>query len=431
MLDATRNERITSVGPGTPMGEVMRRYWHPVAPAAELDEDPVKDVRLLGEDLVLYRDASGTLGLIGRVCPHRRMDMLYGIPDKDGLRCPYHGWLFDASGQCIEQPFETKQDPSGNFMKKILLPGYQVQEFAGLIWAYLGPAPAPELPKWDAFLWENAVREISISHLPCNWLQGVENSLDPVHTEWLHGVYPEYLREKRGRRSAWIKPHLHEKVGFDVYEYGVIKRRLLEGGSEQDDLWAVGHPLLMPYTLFQGSEVSCNFQWRIPVDDTNTIYMRYTIYTAAPGRTAPKQEKVPYYYATIYDERGRLHMDTVNNQDASAWVAQGPLARRDLEKLGRSDEGIILFRRLLEQQIQTVNDGGDPIGVMRRAEEATRIKLPLEEGGVGGIDPARLAYRPPLQPIDGDFGPVKPLADEVIKGWQEYLTKERAAGAAH
>ena len=115
MLTSTENERLTQVGPGTPMGALFRRYWHPIATTGELAESPTKVIRLLGEDLVLYRDRSGTYGLIDQLCAHRRVDLSYGIPEEQGLRCMYHGWMYDETGQCIEQPFEETVHPDGRF----------------------------------------------------------------------------------------------------------------------------------------------------------------------------------------------------------------------------------------------------------------------------------------------------------------------------
>ena len=175
MLSEQANRELTQVGSGTPMGELMRRYWHPVAATAELDERPTKPVRLLGEDLVLYKDTSGTLGLIDRYCPHRRVDLSYGIPEARGLRCMYHGWMMDETGQCIEQPFEETVHPDGRFKEKVRVAGYPVEELGGLVFAYLGPAPVPLLPRWEQLTWDNAVREICIAELPCNWLQCQEN----------------------------------------------------------------------------------------------------------------------------------------------------------------------------------------------------------------------------------------------------------------
>ena len=121
MLTAQENERLMRVGPGTPMGELMRRYWHPVAAVAELDDNPVKAVRILGESLVVYRDRKGGYGLIDDTCPHRRISLEYGIPENEGLRCPYHGWLFDGTGQCLEMPAEA---PESTFLSRVKIKGY-------------------------------------------------------------------------------------------------------------------------------------------------------------------------------------------------------------------------------------------------------------------------------------------------------------------
>ena len=145
MLTVEQNERLTKVGPGTPMGELMRRYWHPVAVASDLDTDPVKSVTLLGESLVLYRDQKGRHGLIDDRCPHWRFSLLYGIPEEQGLRCPYHGWMFNETGQCVEMPGEA---PDSSFPSRVKINGYPVQELGGLLFAYLGPEPVPLLPRW-------------------------------------------------------------------------------------------------------------------------------------------------------------------------------------------------------------------------------------------------------------------------------------------
>jgi 5,5'-dehydrodivanillate O-demethylase len=202
MLTQEANERYTQVGPGTPCGELMRRYWHPIAARSELNEGYTLPVRLLGEDLVLYRDRSGTLGLIGSQCPHRKMGMVYGVPEEHGLRCAYHGWLYDETGRCLEMPYEDAEDPSGAFRDKVTIASYPVEVLGGLVWAYLGPQPAPLLPRWDWLVMENVVRDIAHSELPCNWLQGQENSLDPVHVEWLHGSFSNFVEEMRAARPS-------------------------------------------------------------------------------------------------------------------------------------------------------------------------------------------------------------------------------------
>ena len=150
MLSQAMNDRITRVGPGTPMGELMRRYWHPIAGSSQLnDENPTMEVRLLGEDLVLFRSAAGKLGLIEPSCPHRKANLSYGVPEPEGIRCPYHGWLFATDGRCLDQPCEPDR---GRNRESYRQPWYPVVEYHGLVFAYLGPADRqPVFPRYDIF----------------------------------------------------------------------------------------------------------------------------------------------------------------------------------------------------------------------------------------------------------------------------------------
>jgi nitrite reductase/ring-hydroxylating ferredoxin subunit len=143
----SKNERLTRIGPGTPMGSLLRHYWQVVAAVRELDTDPVRRIRLLGENLTLYRSESSEYGLIGDRCPYGCMEMSFGIPHADGLRCAHRGWLFNAEGKCLEMPFEDRTHPEARFREKVK--AYPVAELGGLIFAYLGPLPAPPLPRWD------------------------------------------------------------------------------------------------------------------------------------------------------------------------------------------------------------------------------------------------------------------------------------------
>ena len=170
MLTAEQNELLTRIGPGTLCGELMRRYWHPIAAVSELDSLKWnKRVRLLGEDLVLFRDRQDRYGLITEACPHRRASLAFGIPTNDGIRCPYHGWAFGHSGQCLEQPNEPEKS---QFRSKVTTPAYSVEEMGGVFWAYLGPAESkPLLPRLDGFVAEGTVRMLGSAIVPCNWLQ--------------------------------------------------------------------------------------------------------------------------------------------------------------------------------------------------------------------------------------------------------------------
>jgi 5,5'-dehydrodivanillate O-demethylase len=403
MLSVEGNDRYTRVGRGTPTGELMRRYWHPIAAVSQMKDIYTKKIRLLGEDLILYKDRSGTYGLIEPHCAHRRMNMIYGIPEENGLRCPYHGWLYDETGQCIEQPYEETEDPAGRFKDKIQMAAYPVQEKAGLLFAYLGPQPAPLLPNWDVFAAEDVLRDIGMTILPCNWLQCQENSLDPVHLEWLHGYWGVWQRKQAAARAGKPEaetfptiPQPHKKIGFDVFDYGIIKRRITGDTDESHNDWATGHPILFPQVLFVGSSVSCSLQYRVPVDDDHTTHITWYFFRAAPGQTIEKQDKVPHWHVPLFESDGRLISELVNHQDFVAWITQGRNADRAKEKLGESDKGIILYRKLLRDQMEIVADGGEPIGMVWDEKLNENIELPLERWS-NLAHPARLATYTPAQ----------------------------------
>ncbi|HTE84176.1 MAG TPA: aromatic ring-hydroxylating dioxygenase subunit alpha [Dehalococcoidia bacterium] len=419
MLSERENQELTQVAGGTPMGELLRRYWQPIAAAGELDKKPTKEVTVLGEELVLYKDRSGTLGLIGRRCAHRRVSLVYGVPEADGLRCQYHGWKYDETGRCLEAPFEDTVNPQARFKDRVSLPAYPVQELGGLVFAYLGPRPAPLLPRWAPLTWENAVRDIAFTVLPCNWLQCQENSLDPVHVEWLHGHYSDYMREVAGlpsTRSPETPPMSHEKIAFDQFDYGIIKRRVLKGYTEEDDDWKVGHPILFPHILLVGSEVSATLQFRVPIDDSHTFHVSLYTWKAAPGSTAPVQDRVPYRYVPLRNEDGSFSYQTATfNQDYMAWSTQGDVARRDLEKLGESDLGLIMYRKLLKQQMDLVQDGGDPMCVIRDPDENECLDAPLERIKFGNRI-RRMQY----SPAEGGYSDDGELINQVLATWADY-----------
>ncbi len=378
MLSQEENELLTKVGPGTPMGQLLRRYWYPVAATAELIERPVKAVKILGESLVLYRDKKGRPGLVGPQCAHRRMSMALGIPENDGLRCAYHGWLYDRNGRCLEQPYDQAEDPNNTFKERVSIPAYAVQELGGLIFAYLGPAPAPLLPRWDLFVRDGVLRDIGAAVIPCNWIQIMENSLDPVHVEWLHQHFYNYVQERLGRSEFKGNPVKHKKINFRVFEYGIIKNRMLEGETEDNEDWQVGHPVLFPNILLSGSTARPTFQIRVPIDDTHTWHVWYTCY--ARSKVKQPQEPIPFYKVPVpgIDNDGEPQWSLLDNnsgEDIAAWVTQGEIADRSLERLGLSDKGIILYRRLLEEQLEKVKSGEDPMNVFRDRAKNVSSKL--------------------------------------------------------
>ena len=410
MLTAQENERLMRVGPGTPMGELMRRYWHPVAAVSELDDNPVKAVRILGESLVVYRARKGGYGLIDDTCPHRRISLEYGIPENEGLRCPYHGWLFDGSGQCLEMPAEA---PESTFPSRVKIKGYPAEELGGLVLAYLGPAPAPLLPRWDLYVMDNVVRDIGSTVIPCNWMQCMENSLDPTHTEWLHGHYYNYVMEQKGAEGLAdptyqrLVPRVigsHEKIGFDVFEHGIVKRRIRAGSDESHPMWRIGHPIVFPNVL----RVGTTFQIRVPMDDTHTWHLMYGAYPTPPGEPGYQQEKIPFYQIPLKNSDARFVTDFVLGQDMMAWATQGELADRGQEKLGESDKGIILYRRLLQEQMALVEDGGEPMNTFRDPEQNEIIHLFQERT----MEEAARA-----QGLSTGQAPYSPLIPEIEEAW--------------
>lgn len=372
-----QNERLTQVGPGTPMGELLRRYWQVAGTALELETEPVQKIRLLGENLTLFRTEGGEYGLVDDVCPHRCMAMEYGIPQENGLRCAYHGWLFAPSGQCLEQPYEETVNPQARFKDKVRIKAYPVQELGGLIYAYMGPEPAPLLPRWDVLVREDTDKVIDMHPLPCNWLQCMDNSLDPVHFEHLHAVFGNYQLKKLGRPAA-LFPAKHVKIEFDKFEFGVYKRRLLEGESEDIDDWQVGHPILFPNILAVGEEDRPRLQIRVPADDTHTTHIWYRTKPCEAGGRGPLRVR----HGSLFQEDGKIIADTIPYQDMTAWVGQGPVTPRHKEHLGASDVGVIMYHKMLLDEAEKVARGEDPLGTIRdRAINEPMIQLRRERVG--------------------------------------------------
>src|SRR5579883_2123739 len=368
MLTEDQNRFFLQTTAGTPMGDLLRRYWMPIAAVGELDDSPTKPVRLMGEDLVLYRDKAGTYGLVDRHCPHRRADMSYGWVEDCGLRCNYHGWLYDETGRCIEQPFEEIAHPEARFKDKIHIKAYPVEAKAGLLWAYMGPEPRPLLPTWEPLTWKNGFVQIVLSEIPCNWFQCQENSIDTVHFEWLHSNWSVQLKH------LGSKPPTHLKIRFNEFEYGFQYQRVLEGQSEQDELWTVGRVCLYPNALFTGG----HFEWRVPVDDETTLSVGW-FFDRVPIEMEPfHQDRIPYWYGPIKDPyTGRWINTHVMNQDFIAWVGQGAVADRTQEHLAESDRGVIAMRKRMQDDARAVQEGREPRGLVRDSALNECINLPI------------------------------------------------------
>lgn len=387
MISKELNDRLTQVGPGTPMGNLLRRYWYPVAALPELEREPVLPVRLLGEDLVLFRSEAGELGLVAPRCAHRGLSLAYGIPQDNGLRCAYHGWTYDAQGQVVDMPFEPACLP-------LKITAYPVQTLGGLVFAYLGPEPAPLLPRYDLFVRDDLEKEVDIVPLPCSWLQCMDNALDPIHFEHLHGTFGNYVMKKLGR-PPMLNPARHLKIDFDLFEYGVYKRRLVEGEPEDCDDWTIGHPILFPNILAQGDARRPQFQVRVPVDDTHTMHYSYIARPPANGQAPLRDLRV--IRTSVFEPDGSVIADIVVKQDMLAWVAQGPISNRTQEHPATSDKGVLLYRNLLLENIDRVERGEDPMNVFRDAAKIEpMIEIRREGAGYGafGLDARVQDLRP-------------------------------------
>jgi 5,5'-dehydrodivanillate O-demethylase len=379
MLTREENQLLTQVSRGTPCGELLRRYWHPVVAAAELTADkPIRAVKILGEELVVYRDKRGQYGLVGEHCPHRLASLAYGRVDEEGIRCPYHGWKFDCAGNCLEQPAEPADS---TFKDRIKHVAYPVQYLGGLVYAYLGPAPAPLLPRWDVLVWERGRRWIvKDSLIECNWLQAMENSVDPAHLFWLHG--------DTAHLGARLKTYA-EAHEFIRFEYGIKKRRttlpLATGGGDPE---VDEHPLLFPSILRHvaslkgGKEHRHNLQIRMPVDDTHTQVFRVNFVPDDTERS-PADAEVPLRFAQLKFGPREYDMTLVSAQDSMAWETQGLLTDRTREHLGVEDEGVIELRKMLHEQIARVQQGLEPIGVIRDPAKNQIIDLGVFNERIG------------------------------------------------
>src|SRR6266540_3229630 len=254
MLTVEQNQRLTQTGADTPTGKWLRRYWWPVGSVTELEKEPVQPVRLMGEDLTLFKDERGRYGLLGDRCAHRAISLPYGIPQTNGLRCCYHGWTYDTEGHVIDMPFEPACLP-------LKIKAYPTEVLGGLIWAYLGPEPRPLLPRWEGMVRDDLKREIGMAVIPCNWLQSIENSGDSPHVVYAHCALSGYVLEKLGRPDLRRHEYSSGMNGFQPKRTPV--RNPYGWGS-----------VMFPYT----GALHDLYEIRVPVDDTHTQYIVYNLY---------------------------------------------------------------------------------------------------------------------------------------------------------
>ena len=391
MMKQADNEALTRVGPGTPGGELLRRYWHPVSMAAELTEEkPIKSVTLLNEKLVVFRmppaagETQPRYGMMAEQCPHRLASLAYGRVDAEGIRCPYHGWKFNTQGQCIEQPAEPLES---TYKNEILQPAYPVEKLAGILFAYMGPLPAPLLPRWDALVRTDGRRWVQVqSVIHCNWVQPMENSVDSSHVFWLHHFNDRNFDSTRlgNRGEAYIEEH-----EFIRFEYGIMKCRTSGGKTPDDPPLRDEHPLVFPTILRNVRRDKDNkedfqhyIEMRAPIDDTHT--QRYSVnFIPSDTITTSPDEDPPHRYFALKDPEGKFYMQHIPSQDAMAWETQGALADRSKEHLGASDRGVLVFRKLLREQIDIVRAGGEPMGIVRDPVKNEVIHFDVFNEGIG------------------------------------------------
>jgi phenylpropionate dioxygenase-like ring-hydroxylating dioxygenase large terminal subunit len=409
MLTTTDNERITRVGSGSPAGNMMRRYWVPACLTLELPEPdgaPLR-VRLLGEDLIAFRDTRGEVGLIDAYCPHRRAPLFFGRNEECGLRCVYHGWKFDRHGVCVDMPSE----PAGTTLQaKVQLTAYPIYEKAGLVWTYMGPkAKQPAPPDYEWMRAPDSQRFVSKTPECCNYLQAMEGGLDTAHSSFLHNNNISISSEPRQRDKA---PRL--EVEYTDYGYTYSSHRNL---GDEGTYVRVYH-YFVPFGQRRGevlswdgkmTKVPRNFSkiW-MPVDDVNT--MVYNIHYNCDPNAQLTPELIAAHEAqfgrapedlipgTFFLKRNRSNdflidrmkqktktftgIDGINTQDIALQESMELIVDRSKEFLGTSDKAIIATRRLLLEAISVVEGGGDPRGLDPATHRRVRAWDDIVPGGV-------------------------------------------------
>ena len=378
---------IPRVGPGTPAGEWLRKYWLAVGTAEELHDIP-KAVKVLGEELVLFRDLHGRLGLVGLHCPHRGTSLEYGDIEDRGIRCPYHGWLFDVSGQCLEQPAEPKDSV---FCQKVKHLSYRVQELGGLIFAYLGPQPVPPLPRYSCLVDRGGMRQIEpVRTNDYNWFNFFENSADPCHICILHR-HTGYGEQSWG--DQFFSYTDMPDFDFSETDYGfkvVMTKPGPSAGTEFVDTMSLAMPSIIQVgdtefvhakvdavkLMTEGSQCE-HVLFLTPNDDDHFTIYTVNYYTGSDPQffeklKAMRAAEVPKHEVKAYDSRKYMPFKgNVRQEDIMSQSTQGLLGERE-ERLATSDKGVIMFRRIIREAIAAAQKGERPKGVPPK-EKASEI----------------------------------------------------------
>ncbi|PZW44762.1 phenylpropionate dioxygenase-like ring-hydroxylating dioxygenase large terminal subunit [Humitalea rosea] len=389
MISAEQNERLTRVGPGTPGGHVLRHYWQPIALLDELDpKRPVRAVRALGQDFVLFRDETGRLGLLDRDCPHRGADLAFGRLEDGGLRCPFHGWLFDAAGACLDTPAE----PVGSTLcSRIHQRAYPVEERSGIVFAYLGEGEAPPFPAFDCFA-APATHTFAFKGLiDCNWLQALEVGIDPAHASFLHRFFDDgdaadaYGKQFRATSDGSDLPMTYvlrefsrPRIEVENTDYGLRLFALREINDATMHVRVTNLFFPQAFVIPMSSEMTIT-QWHMPVDDESCYWIAiFTSFAGPVDHAAMRGQRLASYSLPDYlPKRGR-HDDygfdaeeqasatytgmgeDINTHDQWAVESQGKIQDRTREHLASTDKAIAANRRLLLRAMAAIEEGRRP-----------------------------------------------------------------------
>jgi nitrite reductase/ring-hydroxylating ferredoxin subunit len=410
MTTARENELMTLTSRGTPGGGLLRQYWQPAALVEELDASrPVVPVKLLGEELVLFRDEQGRLGLVDRYCPHRRADLCFGRRESGGLRCPFHGWLFDVSGQCLEQPGEPEGSKAYQHLRQR---AYPCEERNGIVFAYLGEGTPPAFPAFDCFTAPVAHSFAFKGWWECNWLQALEVGIDPVHPSFLHrfledettdGSYGRQFRAEAADSAMPLTKILREhsrpsiRLEDTAYGFRLVTTRTLAETSTHYRITNLVFPNAIVIPMSREMTIT---QWHVPIDDVNCYwYSLFTSFGAPVERETMRRQRLDHHtlpeYRPMQGRANRWGFDAgnqaktftglgmdVNAHDQWAVESPGRIHDRTQEHLGTSDVGIVKYRKLLLAAIRAVQDGV-PAPFSRDAGEASQMRGPVAIDAIG------------------------------------------------
>jgi phthalate 4,5-dioxygenase len=411
MLSTEQNDLITRTGPGTAAGRLMRCYWQPAALLDELAGNrPVKPVRLLGENLVLFRDQQGRYGLIERACPHRGTDLAFGRLEGGGLRCAFHGWLFDVAGRCLETPAEPEES---RMCANIRHKAYPIVEKSGILFAYMGEGEPPAFAHLDCFTAPDSHTFAFKGMIDCNWLQSLEVGIDPAHTSFLHRFfhdeepdrgYGKLFRDKSIDSDLPMTRIMREfprpRIEVEPTDYGMRLITLRRISDAKTHVRVTNMVFPHAFTIPMSSEMTIT-QWHVPIDDTRHYwYAIFTSFGTPVNKAEMRRQRLELYELPDYIPRKNRSNDygfdpheqehatftgmgsDINVHDQWACESMGPIQDRTKEHLGQSDKAISAYRRLLRDAIATAGKGGKPPMVLDKAAAAT-ITGPAAIDGIG------------------------------------------------